>query len=125
MPIASSEFEVEVLQVRRVRLQDHLVLVIMLQPVRVLAVAAVLRPARGLDIGGAPGLRPERAQRRGRMERARADLHVVGLQDDAALLGPEPLQGEDEALEGTRRTQRGVARHVGPWEAGRARAPQP
>ncbi len=35
------------------------------------------------------------------MEGAGAHLHVVGLQDDATLLGPEPLEGQDEALERT------------------------
>ena len=33
------------------------------------------------------------------MEGAGADLHVVGLQDDAALVGPEPLKRQDQALE--------------------------
>ena len=70
----------------------------MLQPVGVLAIAAVGRPARRLDIGGAPRLRPERAQRRRRMERAGADLDVVGLQDHAALRRPEALQFQDQAL---------------------------
>ena len=83
----------------RRRLQDHLELVVVLQPVRVLAVAPVLGPARGLHIGGVPGLRPERAQRRRRVEGAGAHLHVVGLQDHAALLGPEALQRQDQVLE--------------------------
>jgi hypothetical protein len=86
MPMAASELEIEVLQVGGRRLQDHLELVIVLQPVGVLAVAAVLGPARGLHIGRVPRLRAERAQRRRRVEGAGADLHVVGLQDDAALL---------------------------------------
>ena len=107
MPMAASDFEIELLQVRRRRLQDDLELVVVLQPVRVLAVAAVLRPARGLHIGGLPRLRPQRAQRRRRMERAGADLHVVGLQDDAALLGPEALQRQDQTLE------RAFRAHVG------------
>ena len=34
------------------------------------------------------------------MKGARAHLHVVGLQDHAALIGPEALQRENEALEG-------------------------
>src|SRR5206468_950830 len=59
--------EVEILQVVGVRLQDHLVLVIVLQPVGVLAVAPVRRPTRGLYIGGPPRLRPERAQHRRRV----------------------------------------------------------
>ena len=91
----------------RRRLQDHLELVVVLQPVGVLAVAAVLRPARGLHIGGVPGLRPERAQRGRGMEGAGADLHVVGLQDDAALIRPIALQRQDQALE------RALRAHVG------------
>ena len=54
--------EVEVLEVRRRRLDDHLELVIVLQPVGVLAVAPVVRPPRRLDIGRLPRPRPERPQ---------------------------------------------------------------
>ena len=91
--------QVELLDVRRRRLQDHLELIVVLQPVRVLAVAAVLRPARGLDVGRVPRLRPERAQRGRRMERAGPHLHVVGLQDDAAVVGPIALERQDQPLE--------------------------
>ena len=105
--------EIELLQIVGRRLEDHLVLVIVLQPVGVLAVAAVLGPARRLDIGGLPRLRPERAQRRRRMEGAGADLHVVGLENDAALPRPEILQRQDQALEGARRVERGIGRHYG------------
>ena len=106
--------EIEVLQVGRRRLQDHLELIVVLQPVRVLAVAAVLRPARGLHIGGIPGLRAERAQRGRRMKRAGAHLHVVGLQDDAAIVRPVALQRQDQALERTFRAhvrRQGVGGH--------------
>ncbi len=92
--------QVELLDVVGRRLQDHLELVIVLQPVGVLAVAAVAWAARGLHIGGVPGLGAERAQRRGGVEGAGAHLHVVGLQDHAALVGPELLERQDEALEG-------------------------
>ncbi len=114
MPIACERAEVKLLQVRRRRLEDHLKLVVVLQPVGVLAVAAVLRPARRLHIGGLPRLRPERAQGRRRVKGARAHLHVVGLQDHAALVGPEALQGEDEALERLFRAHMGRQRvHFG------------
>ncbi len=96
--------EIELLQVRRVGLQDHLVLVIVLQPVRVLAVAAVLGAARRLHVGGVPAAGAERAQRGRRMEGAGADLHVVGLQDQAALVGPVIVQRQDQPLEGAVRT---------------------
>ena len=92
-------FQIELLNVRRRRLQDHLELVIMLQPVGVFAVAAVLGPPRRLHIGRVPPLRAERAQRGGGMKGAGADFHVVGLQDHAALVGPEALQRQDQSLE--------------------------
>ena len=84
-------------------LQHDLVLVVVLQPVRVVAVAAVLRPAARLHVGGVPGLGPDRAQEGRGVESARADFHVVGLQQHAALLGPVALQRQDQFLERARR----------------------
>ncbi len=66
--------QIKLLQVVRRRLEDHLHLIIVLQAVRVLAVAAVLGPARRLHIGRVPRFRPERAQRRRRMETCRRRL---------------------------------------------------
>ena len=102
MPDRSEALEIEILQILRRRLEDHLELVVVLQAIGVLAVTAVGRPARGLDIGRAPWLGAERAQRRGGMEGAGADLDVVGLQEDAALLGPEALQDQDQFLKARR-----------------------
>ena len=96
----AQRLEVEVLDVERARLEDHLELVELLQAVRVLAVAAVRGPARRLDERDVPRLGTERAQERRRVERAGADLRVVRLHDQAAALGPEPLQREDDVLEG-------------------------
>src|SRR6185312_17370212 len=73
-------------------------LVIVLEAVGVLAVAAVGRAPRRLDISGAPRLRPERAQGGGGVERARAHLDVIGLEDNAALARPILLKPEDERL---------------------------
>ena len=77
----------------------------MLQPIGIFAVAAILRPARWLHIGRVPGFRAERAQRRRRMKGARADLHVIGLQDHAAVIRPITLQRQDQALERAFRAQ--------------------
>ena len=109
MPMASRTREIELLDVRRRRLHDDLELVIVLQPVRVFAVAAVFRAARRLHVGGRPRFRPERAQRRRRMERAGADFHVVGLEDDAAFGAPKTLQRQDQVLKSLPWTQRGRA----------------
>ena len=102
--------QIEILDVVRRRLQDHLELIIMLQAVRVLAVAAILRTPRGLHIGRVPWLGSERPQSRRRMERAGADFHVIGLQDHAAIIRPETLQRQDQTLE----------RPLGPHMRGRA-----
>ena len=96
--MARMRVQIELLHILRRRLQDHLKLVIVLQPVGVLAIAAILGPARGLHIGGVPGPRPQRAQGGGGMESARPHLIVIGLQDQAALGRPEILQGQDQVL---------------------------
>jgi predicted Na+-dependent transporter len=81
-------------------LEHHLVLVVVLQAVGVLAVAAVLGAAAGLHVGGLPGLGAEGAQEGGGVAGAGADFHVVGLQQRAALGVPVGLQREDDLLEG-------------------------
>ena len=70
----------------------------MLQPVRVLAIAAICRSAAGLHIGRAPGLWTDRAQERGRMKGAGTDFQIERLDNDAAQISPVLLQGEDQAL---------------------------
>jgi hypothetical protein len=91
--------EIALEDVRRRRLQHDLELVVVLQTIRVLAVTAVLRPARGLHVGRAPRLRPQRAQERGGVRRSGADFHVIGLQQGAPLPVPVLRQREDDLLE--------------------------
>ncbi len=90
--------EIELLQVGRARLQHHLILVIMAEPVGVLAIAAVGRPAARLDIGRLPRIGPERAQHRRRVERPRPHLQVIGLQQHAALRAPIAVERQDQVL---------------------------
>ena len=92
--------DIEIDDVRRRRLEHHLILVIVLQAVGVFAVAPVLGAARGLHIGGAPGLGAKGAQEGGGVRGAGAHFHVVGLQERAALPVPIGLQPEDKFLEG-------------------------
>ncbi len=80
-------------------LEHYLVLVIVLQAVRVLAITAVLGTARGLHVRGIPRLRPDGTQESRGVERARAHLHVIGLQQHAALAIPELVQPQDQLLE--------------------------
>src|SRR5579862_3473396 len=102
-------FEIERLAIGRRRLQDDLELVIVLQPVGILAITPVGRPARGLHISGAPGIGPERAQGRRRMKGPRPHLDIIGLENHATLIGPEFLQRKDERLEAIAR--RSTRRH--------------
>ena len=71
----------------------------MLQPVRVLAVTAVLGTSRRLHIGGFPRFRADGAQEGRGVEGAGADFHVIGLKQGAAVLVPVLVQLEDDLLE--------------------------
>ena len=51
------------------------------------------------EMAALPGLGPKRAKHGGRREGASPDLHVVGLQDDAALPPPIVVERKDESLE--------------------------
>ncbi len=75
----------------------------MLRAEGILPVTAVRGSARGLDVRGAPRLRPDGAEERRGVEGAGTHLHVVRLQDHAAQLGPVALQGKNEILKGARR----------------------
>ena len=96
----------------------------MLQPVGVFAIAAIGGPARGLHIGGAPGLRAERAQSRGRVECARAHFDIIGLQDETSLLRPVILQRQNEVLKcpGLAHDSGSVHGGPGPYRRGLPRA---
>src|SRR5579871_4564262 len=102
--------QIKLLQVRRRWLHDDLELVIVLQAVGVFAITAVLRPPRRLHISGVPSLRPQRPQGGCGVKGTGAHLHVIGLQDDAALLRPEALQRKNKPLERTFRAHMGGQR---------------
>jgi hypothetical protein len=90
--------EVQLLQVGRARLQHHLILVIMAEPVRVGAIAAVGRAAARLDVGAFPRARAKGAQHRRRVERPRPHFEVVRLEQHAALRAPIAVEREDQVL---------------------------
>ena len=93
--------KIEILQIGRAGFDQDLKLIVMLQPVGVFAIAPIGRAARGLHIGRGPRLWPQRAQRGGRVKRACAHFHIIGLQHGAALRGPIGLQPDDDLLKGT------------------------
>ena len=90
--------QVELLHLVGRRLQDDLELVVLEQAVRVLAEAAVRRPARRLHVGHAPVLGPEHAQKGLGVHGPGAHLDVEGLLEEAASGGPEFRQLEDQLL---------------------------
>ena len=91
--------EVAILDVERGGLEDHLVLVVVLEPVGVLPVAPVRGAPRGLHVGGPPRLGADRPQEGRGVERARPHLHVVGLLEDAPLRRPIGVEGQNHVLE--------------------------
>src|ERR1043166_2912327 len=70
----------------------------MLQSVGIVAITAILGPARRLNVGGFPGLRSERTQKSCRVRGAGADFQVDRLQQSAALAAPVVLQSKDYLL---------------------------
>ena len=90
--------EVKLLRVAGIGLEDHLELGMLLQAVGIIAVTAVIRAYRRLNIGHVPGLRPQHPQHGGRVHGTRAHLGIIGLPDQAALICPETLQAEDHGL---------------------------
>ncbi len=97
---AAQGIQIQLLDVVRRRLEHHLELVVMLQPVGVLAVAAVGGPPGRLHVGAVPVFRADRAQEGAGVEGAGPHFHIQGLDDHAALLRPVLLQGQNQALEG-------------------------
>jgi len=95
----SQAVQVALLRVAGIRLQDHLVLVVLLPAVGVLAVAPVRRPHRRLEVGDVPGLGTQHPQGRGRVQRAGADLAVVRMPDHTTVIGPELAEAHDNSLE--------------------------
>src|SRR4051794_8995225 len=71
----------------------------MAEPVGVLAVAAVGRPAAWLDVGALPRGRAKRAEHCRGVESPRAHLHVVGLKDYAPVRAPIAMERQDQVLE--------------------------
>ena len=117
--------QVQRLQVGRARLQHHLILVIGPKPIGVLAIAAVGRAAARLDVRCLPRVGAQCAQHRRRVERPRPHLHVVRLEDDAAMPSPILVQRQDEVLEtqGHRRQVPLKRRNeAGLWRIGRVLA---
>ena len=99
MPIALQRLQIELLNILRRGLQDHLQLHVLEQPVGILAVASVRRTPRRLHVRDLVRLRSQHAQERFRSHGAGADLNVVGLLQHASALGPKSLQAQDEFLE--------------------------
>ena len=66
-------------------------MVIVLKPIGVVAIATVFRAARRLNIGDVPRLWPQRTQHGGGVACSCPNLHIIRLQNGAALTGPEVL----------------------------------
>jgi hypothetical protein len=94
----SEGVEVEVKDVHGGGLHYYLELVIVLEPIGVLAVAAVGWTTGGLYIGNVPGFGSKDAKEGGRIEGAGPFLAVIGLLNNAPLFCPIPLQREYQIL---------------------------
>jgi hypothetical protein len=95
-PERAERVEIKLLHFERRRFEDHLKLIVLAEPERIVAIAPVRRPPRRLHVADAPGLRPEHAQKGRRMHRPGTDLQIERSLDDAPPLGPEVLQLQNQ-----------------------------
>jgi hypothetical protein len=92
--------EIDGLNVGRRRLEDDLILKVLVEAVGIFTVAAVSGAARWLDVGDAIGRGAEDTEEGFRVHGAGTDFGVVGLLEDAGLASPELHELEDEILKG-------------------------
>src|SRR5207253_9248368 len=85
----ASALEIKILNIGRRRLKYYLKLQVLVQPVGILAVAAVRRTTAGLHIGHPIGLGTKDTEKCLRVHSACADLDVIGLLKNAIAVGPE------------------------------------
>ena len=90
--------QVQVLNIVGAGLQNHLVLMVLEEPVGVVAVPAVGRSARWLHIGDGPWLGPENPQKCMRAHGAGAYFDDVWLLYGHAALCPVAFHGEYQVL---------------------------
>ena len=100
--------QIQIQDIGRRRLHHHLVLVIVLQPIRVVAIPTVLGPPTGLHVGGLPGLGSDGTQKSCCMRGAGTHFHVIGLHQHTTLRVPVGLQLQDDLLE----SQHGISARV-------------
>jgi hypothetical protein len=81
--------EIDLLDIKRRRLEDDLILIIVLEPIGVLSITAIRGPARRFDIGNFPRLRAQDPEEGGGIERPCPNFQIVRLLDDASLICPE------------------------------------
>ena len=95
----------ETVQVQRLdrvhaRLDDHLVLIIVLQPVGIFTVPSIGRTTARLDVCRTPGLRPQGTQKSGRVEGTGALFQIIRLTNDTVVFRPKLMKREDKILNG-------------------------
>ena len=91
-------FDIHLLDVVGRRLDDDLILVIMLKPVGVFSISSVCWSSGRFNVSYAPGLGTENTQCRSGIHRTGADFQVVRLLDDATLRSPKMLKAHNYLL---------------------------
>ena len=81
------------------RLDQHLILEVMLRPIGVIAITTIGGAPARFWIGHRPGLRSNRPKHRMRAHGSSTLFRVVGLQQHTTLLSPKAIQRADDVLE--------------------------
>ena len=85
-------FKIDVLNIGWGRLEDDLILIIMLEAVRVLTISAIGGTTAGFDIGSLPRLGAERLQKGVGRKGPGPDFKVVRLDHETACAGPVAVE---------------------------------
>jgi hypothetical protein len=91
-PESFEAFQINVLDVKRRRFKDDLILVVVLKPIGVFPVTAIRRTTRRLHIGNLPGLRTKHPQKGGWVKGAGPNFDVIGLLEHAVPASPKIFQ---------------------------------
>ena len=90
--------QIQFLDIVRARFADDLELMMLIQPVRIIAITAIGRTAGRFDVCDVPWFRSQRTQERRRIHCTCPFFYIIRFLDDAALGGPKFLQSEAHFL---------------------------
>ncbi len=92
--------KIQVLRIRRSRLQHNLILEIMLEAIRIVPISTIRRSSAGLHIRRTPRFGTYGAEKGRRVKCAGSFFRIIRLNQDAVVGFPKLMKGENDILKG-------------------------